>query len=512
MKKILSVLGLTAALVACHRIDLSPVQETAGSPEKNNTIPGTAGRTAGQPGTAFTTGRPAPLTGFTLSRNAAGTYDIVFRYDGRESETVQGIGLREAARINDLLRWEQPVDYEINRNLIVKWEGLGGQAASALPDLFAWLQANPKIAGSIVWEDGTGIRSWPSWSALQQTQLWVAFQKAWQGSSIYVPEIPANLLTHADDEGATTVYSVNHAWGYFRASVGHALALELGHRVSWSVLDYSDQQLAQLFSGREMFYWNDSPQGYLLSSGYHGAVTPGPPLKSYQFMKDNGMISPVRLTTISRAVNWARFNLTHYLGRNSAGNMEAHWQYRGAAPMARVLSGTLNPERPEFGLRHWTAGCGGTAGFFRMLLRSVNIPVKMVFGGDHAQVWFMSDNYYLDHADAPYDAKTKYASIGAGELLIHKSRYEQWFGPNFTDEQELKNVGRRSRELAIAYLPNYVLNKYCEDMQAGKSHADGYVYEMLSKNYTVAQLEAQNFWGRMDAKIYLMGGCSAIPD
>ncbi|MGA0559474.1 hypothetical protein ACO2Q8_22640 [Larkinella sp. VNQ87] len=504
MKRIVLMLGLIGVLMACDKALLSP------QPEWTSSRAARVGTDPQPTATNLMIGKKARLTHYTISKNTTGAYNIVFHYDRAESESVAGISLRDAKAINELLRLELPGDFELNRQLITKWADVGGQITATVPDLFAWLQANPAVANSIVWQDANEICSWPSWTALEQTQLWVAFQKAWQGSSIYVPDVPENQL--AIGESAITVLSVTHAWAYFRASVAHSLALELGNRVNWSVRNYSEQQLAQLFNSREMFYWNESPLGYMISNGYHGFVTQGPPLKSYQFMKDHDMISTNRLNTISRAIDWCRFNLSHYLGRSSGDNMEAHWQYRGAPPMMRILSGTFNPEQPLFGVRHWTAGCHGTAGFLRMLLRTVNIPVKMVFGYQHAQVWFMSDNYYLDHADAPYDSRIKDPAIGAGELLINQDRYMQWFGPGVSQEVESKNVGRRNRELILAYLPNYLLRKYCEDIKAGKSHAKGQVYEQFSLNYTVAQLENQNLWGRMDAKIALMGGCSHIPN
>lgn len=509
MKRISVILGLIGALIACEKAALSPRQEFAG--------PDAARRSAEErsegpsANTSLFRGRKALLTSFTIAKNRTGTYDIVFLYDRKQTESVTGLGLRDVSAINDLLQLERPADFQINRQQIVKWTATEANLELAIPDLLSWLQANPEVAKSIVWQDDTGAHPWPTWSLLERVQLLTAYQKAWQGSSIDVPEVPVNQKIMADADGAGTIMSIDDAWAYYRASVGHSLALELGKRVNWSVRDYSQPELAQLFGSPEMFYHNDSPEGYMISNGYHGSVTPGPPRLTYQFLKDNGRIGGTRLTTIGRTIDWCRHNLSHYMGGNVAANMEAHWQYRGAAPMSRILSGTFNPQLPNFGVRHWTAGCHGTAGFFRMLLRTVNIPVKMVFGGYHSQVYFMSEGRYLDHGDAPYNLLTYDPNIPAGELLIDQTKYTLWFGLNLPLEVQSKNVGRRSRELALIYLPNYVLRKYCEDINAGKTHANGIVLTLFSPTYTLAQLEAANLWGRLNAKLTLMGGCSMLP-
>lgn len=49
--------------------------------------------------------------------------------------------------------------------------------------------------------------------------------------------------------------------------------------------------------------------------------------------------------------------------------MHNHWQYRGWPPVERIISGTNDP---VLGVRHWTAGCRGTSGFLRLVLRTTN--------------------------------------------------------------------------------------------------------------------------------------------
>ncbi len=96
------------------------------------------------------------------------------------------------------------------------------------------------------------------------------------------------------------------------------------------------------------------------------------------------------------------------------------------------------------------------------------------------------------------------------ELLIDEAKYDAWFGSGVSAADKLKNVGKRTQELAIQYLPNYILRAYCNDKAAGRTHASGSVKEAFP-SYTVAQLEADHLWSNMDAKITSLGGCDHVP-
>ena len=47
--------------------------------------------------------------------------------------------------------------------------------------------------------------------------------------------------------------------------------------------------------------------------------------------------------------------------------------------MKRIINGTLHPKYASDPPRHWTAGCHGTVGFLRAVLRTVNIPVARIY-------------------------------------------------------------------------------------------------------------------------------------
>jgi hypothetical protein len=448
---------------------------------------------------------------YAVFENVGGTRDVVFYYDGGGADSVTGVSAAEAAYIVDLLRNEKPISYDHDRKRLSTWspEPVGEEETTL--DLDAWLDARPGIAAAIVWEDSGGAHAWSSWSDGWKAQLRQAFAAARNRSSIPVPDVPQNQQALADADQVVQVLSAADAWAYFKASVAQSLAIDAGRQVGWSLGSYSAEQLAQILDSREMFRWQSSPAGYRIQ-GMHGRVTPAPPAFTYEFLGKTGLIGSSRLNTLANVIGWCRANLVHFLGGTDTANMVDQWQYRGFPPMTRVINGTVQTSHPESGNRRRTAGCWGTVGLLRALGRAINVPVDLVTNAGHAQAWFMADDRYLSHGDDPYNALTKATPpIPPGEILTPKASFDAWFGAGVPDEEKADNVGRRTRELAVAYLPNYLLHAYCADQAAGAGHADGEVFDIFERDYTVAELEAQDLWGRMDAKIAAFGGCAAVP-
>jgi len=451
------------------------------------------------------------VSSYAVFENLGDTRDIVFYYQGGGADSVSGVGAPEADYIVSLLRNEKPISYDHTLKRVSTWSPEAVGEEETIVNLDAWLNSHPAIAASIVWEDNSGSHVWSSWSAGLKSELRQAFEAARVRSSITVADVPANQVTLTDDQQATTVLSPSDAWAYFKASVAQSLSAEIESQLPWSLQSYSTSQLAQLFDSREMFKWNASHGGYRIDS-IHGHLVPSSPKHTYEFLGNADLIGNTRLDTLARVVEWCRAHLVHFTGGTTAANMEDQWQYRGYPPMIRVLEGTIQTSRPEFGIMHRTAGCWGTTGLLRALLRVINIPVKLVINGGHAQPWFMADSRYLSHGDDPYNALTKATPpIPASMILIDQAKFNDWFGAGVSEADKSNNIGRRTRELAITYLPNYLLNAYCSDQSAGKTHDNGQVFDIFSRNYTVAQLEAENLWSRMDAKIAGFGGCTHIP-
>ncbi|MGA8261530.1 MAG: hypothetical protein WB783_15055 [Arenicellales bacterium] len=388
--------------------------------------------------------------------------------------------------------------------------------AVGVSTLDEWLRSHAAVGSSIVWEDASGAHEWPTWNAARKTKLDRAFAVARSGGAIPVKKVPHNAATLTDSEGVIEVLAPADAWAYFASSVAQSLALETSEQLGWSVTTYDAARLAQLFDSRRMFSWVTSPvQGYEIIGGTAGNVTPAPPLYSLELARSRGMIGATGLVTIANAIEWIHEMFTHFPGGTDTANMVAVWQYRGLAPMVRTVEGTISTSAdgggtPWFG--HWTAGCWGTTGFLIALLRAINLPVKLVTNAGHAQPWFMSDSVYLSHGDDPYNGLTwAVPAVPPAEILTDEATFNAWFGPGVPDAQKAANIGRRTLDIAIQYLSNYILRDYCSDQAAMKSHANGQVAAHFTQTYDVAYLESQQLWSRMDAKIAALGGCGDIP-
>jgi len=390
-------------------------------------------------------------------------------------------------------------------------------ARAPVGDLDAWLTANPNVANAIVWEDPAGAVSQPQWYADRKQKLLNRFTSAWNTTFLLLEDPPRNTLTLADTDPPTTVISEPDAWDLYLTYVAYSLAAEIGGWTSWSIAGYSNDDLAMLLDSRKMFQWNNARNGYEIHEGNGPeGVVPASPWTTMLFLYENGIYTcRSRVDVIARLLDWCRDNLVHFSGGFEAKNMQDQWQYRGCPPVFRIIRGTPMPSStdPNFArVLHRTAGCWGTTAFLRAVLRVVNIPVKLDQHQGHALPNFTTEGLYLSHGDDPYNRLSKATPpFPARELLIDQATRDSWFGNGVPAAQQSANVGRRTRELGVQYLSNELLRNQCKDVAAGKGHADGDVFASLSSTFTVAELEAQNLWGRLDAKIAGFGGCTQIP-
>jgi hypothetical protein len=223
-----------------------------------------------------------------------------------------------------------------------------------------------------------------------------------------------------------------------------------------------------------------------------------------------------RAAAYTRLVSWCGDKMSHFVGGFTLANYEANWQYRGPPPVARVIAGTVNASFSPL-LHHWTAGCIGTAAFLRSVARAMNMAVEIRTVGQHTTARMMANDLYLSHGDDPY---ARYVTLSTAPvpasltcptdaLFFDGVTFFNWYTP-FSPADPNKNVGRRAKELAVAYLPLGLLDLYLRDQQLGYSHATGDVAVSLAGRYSVAELETLQLWQQMDAKIAAHGGAAAI--
>ena len=375
------------------------------------------------------------------------------------------------------------------------------------PNLTGWLNSNQSIASAIVWETPNGIQTYSSWSSSMKDDLTNAFKAAWNFGSVFPSDPAPNKRALSDAEQVVQVLDQSDAWLMFISYVAQSLVVEMGPLVGWSILNYSSSGLAALLDSRQTFLWNGSAGGYEIRLYPHGTALPCAPDFCYKFLLDK--VDSNRIVTMANLLDWCRNNLAHFLGGLDTKNVYDQWQYRGFPPVSRIIQSTPNLSTLFLGKRHWTAGCWGTTGFLRAMLRTVNIPVMLVTHCGHAQPNFIEDGLYLSHGDDPYNALTTSSpAMAISEILINQSEFDAWFGTSVPTTNQCQNIGRRPTDLALEYLPNYLLKAHCDDIANGKSHSDGKVFDLFKRYYAVTELEGKQFWERMDSKIAALGGCA----
>ena len=362
----------------------------------------------------------------------------------------------------ELLAKEKPVNAYINSDrpewnrIFTGKEPLGEEETHV--NLTVWFSDHPNLQEAIVWETPTEIQHYTDWPTARKNELEMAFRTALTGGSVALIDPPPNLADPGDDEHGTTVLAESHAWPLYLAFVANALATEVGGWLKWSLTDYTPEQLTMLFDSREFFHWSDPYGGYQIYQD-EGRVVPAPPVYSRYFLTEIEAIASSQLGTIATLLDWCRKNLIHFLGGADTKNLEDQWQYRGYPPVSRVIAGTPYTGHPGWGVSHRTAGCRGTSGFLKAMLRAVNIPVQMETACGHALPSFPSENRYLSHGDDPYNALSKATPpFPAAKLMIDETKFSAWFGPTVPNAEQCKNVGLRTRELALQYLPDYLLH------------------------------------------------------
>ncbi|MBL8611891.1 MAG: hypothetical protein JNL38_31395 [Myxococcales bacterium] len=373
-------------------------------------------------------------------------------------------------------------------------------ACDCPPDLDAWLAAHPNVAAAMKWQYRNTTANayepapsdqlaYPQWSAAMKQYLEASYHARYTALCKGTPftetlrDPPPNVDETAVDpmERPYTSIPAADAQLLYLSTVAHALAVEIGHFVPWSVTSYDAASLAILFDSgammsREVFSASYAIGGWFSAyvashrDANRGLTVPPPPYKAYRLMRGQGpgatvnLVGATRFETIVNLTLWARTRLVHYYAPVPDHHQDYvdTWGYNGLAPVTRVINGTtsVSPYLPpgESATEHWTAGCGGTGGFFRDVLRTVNIPVVLPRVCTHYQIHFPTEGVYLDHGDAPYSGYEA-ATFPVSLLFIPESTYTSWYGTNRLNEDQFEaktsvhcnNVARRELEIFTLY-------------------------------------------------------------
>ncbi|TMQ04762.1 MAG: hypothetical protein E6J90_50640 [Deltaproteobacteria bacterium] len=388
-----------------------------------------------------------------------------------------------------------------------------------------WIDKLPLLAGAVVWQDpGTpqnvagSLRYHRDWTAAERRDLYDAYWNARMDVETGVPEAPPEAAPPLGVEG--TLYPRALAWKVFVAHVGHAIAADNAGWFAWRLGAMTAAQLAFLVDSRSLFHWDPIAGGtYAVRTFDQNMATPGDPVRVFRFLRDHDLIAGNSRATVARVLGWCRSNLVHF---NNSLDWQAYWQYGGYPPVERVLAGTFYSHATDPPQTHWTAGCHGTGGFLKAVLRTVNIPVESLRpvverACEHSLCRFPLDELYLSHGDDPYSNLAYSDPLpDPDRLLVDAATYGAWFGAAVADNARCDNVGRTVRDLAIADPSSLrMMRARCRDTASGA--ADGASQVMLELRgphrgpYVSADLRAAGLWTRLDEAIAAHGGCAALP-
>ena len=396
-----------------------------------------------------------------------------------------------------------------------------------ISELGIWLEDRPTVKGALIWWiPGQGWLGYDDWPDDLRDRLYTTFAAQRDGVAEPLPDMPPNQLDLIDVAYPWTVLTYGDAESLYLSLIAQSFVVELTGVVPWSLDEYDNEDFTALFDGRELFYRQYQyclPGQTTFLPGHpvpdecsdvglrlddpQSLPAPGP--KTLAFLVDEVGIADSAFDTVGNLVEWTRAHMLHYAGSFRADVAEYYWGYRGAVPAAVLMVGTdpigLHPQQNrEIGFAHWTAGCHGTNTFYREILRVINLPTRYETAAGHATPHFLNGDVYLSHGDDPYSALSR-ADFPGTEMLIDQTTYDDWFAE---PSQALANIGRQVYVLAAIYLPDYLLQRRCDDLAAGLSNEEGEVFNLLSRAYTLEELNALDVWNRMDAKIADEGTCN----
>ena len=231
-------------------------------------------------------------------------------------------------------------DYLTKKNL----ETFIEQNKQSLFELFDnFINENSKLAKSIIWnDDSKNPKSYNNWLQSNKIELSTTFWSQLLDIHSDLDEAPTCTITLDDDgEVLSTDLQPEDAWKYYINYIAHCLRVELDRLVQLSLLKYNEKQLKLLLDSHTLFEYSKSRKVYSIFRRHeslfnHGSVTIGDPVRIYDFLDEEKLISITRWGTIGYLLGWCRDNLYHFKDGNTPENYQDHWQYEGYPPVERI--------------------------------------------------------------------------------------------------------------------------------------------------------------------------------
>jgi hypothetical protein len=245
-------------------------------------------------------------------------------------------------------------------------------------------------------------------------------------------------------------------------------------------------------------------------------VTHAIPTNTFRFFVDNDIIRSNHYYTIARFLKWGRENMAHYgtfTGEDPTPmeHMYIFWQYYGAPPVVRILEGT--PRLWDNHVKSWAKGCSGVSYFLASALRNLNIPAYRVYDAEllsmHSVPVFPTIGCTMSHGDDIYDVNMNFPTMSPDyippqKILLPMETFYDWFYL----QSERHNIGRQLYEIAIEYLPNFLMDRYCEDQMSMEAPWELSVYDTFDHIYTYQELLDMGLWQRLEEKNQKLNYCT----
>lgn len=334
-----------------------------------------------------------------------------------------------------------------------------------LADYQELLYSNPNIIKNMVWEDSSNLGAYAIINRRNKMQsLTEHIIMLESGFRLPLYRAPRPLGSFLNSHYPSARFNETTAWEMYVSKIAMSLYVERNQLVNWSIANYTDNELALLFDGRNFINYDRPVNKYYFwpniepGGGIAAFVDYNPQIK-LDFLHRNNIIKPMQRETIYSLTEWMSNNLQHNSVDEDPIIISA---FGGEAPIEFILghSNTL----------HITPkGCWSTSALFSSLLSTVNIPVAIGRSlrssrGPHARPEFPTVGIALAHGDDPYNPFFRRVpqAIPIGKLFKNLTEIGRY-------NTGLRNYSRDNVQLALEYMP-YSFISTCADSVLNSSN------------------------------------------